>query len=85
MRYKRVFLIVLDSVGAGAMPDAGDYGDAGADTLGHIARAVDRLELPHLQKLGLGNLHPMDKVPPGGAPPWPATASSGSAVPGRTP
>ena len=64
MRYKRVFLIVLDSVGAGAMPDAGDYGDAGADTLGHIARAVDRLELPHLQKLGLGNLHPMDKVPP---------------------
>ena len=64
MGYKRVFLIVLDSVGAGAMPDAGDYGDAGADTLGHIARAVDRLELPHLQKLGLGNLHPMDKVPP---------------------
>ena len=64
MRYKRVFLVVLDSVGAGAMPDAGDYGDAGADTLGHIARAVDRLELPHLQKLGLGNLHPMDKVPP---------------------
>ena len=64
MRYKRVFLIVLDSVGAGAMPDAGDYGDAGADTLGHIARAVDRLELPHLQKLGLGNLHPIDKVAP---------------------
>lgn len=36
MIYRRIFLIVLDSVGAGAMPDAGDYGDAGADTLGHI-------------------------------------------------
>ena len=64
MTYRRIFLIVLDSVGAGAMPDAGDYGDAGADTLGHISQAVEKLSLPHLQKLGLGNLHPMDKVPP---------------------
>ena len=64
MTYRRIFLIVLDSVGAGAMPDAGDYGDAGADTLGHISQAVEKLSLPNLQKLGLGNLHPMDKVPP---------------------
>ena len=64
MTYRRIFLIVLDSVGAGAMPDAGDYGDAGADTLGHISQAVEKLSLPHLRKLGLGNLHPMDKVPP---------------------
>lgn len=64
MTYHRIFLIVLDSVGAGAMPDAGDYGDAGADTLGHISQAVEKLSLPNLQKLGLGNLHPMDKVPP---------------------
>ena len=64
MRYKRIFLIVLDSVGAGAMPDAGDYGDAGADTLGHIAQAVAGLALPNLQKMGLGNLHPMEKLPP---------------------
>ena len=64
MTYRRIFLIVLDSVGAGAMPDAGDYGDAGADTLGHISQAVEQLSLPHLRKLGLGNLHPMDKVPP---------------------
>ena len=64
MTYRRIFLIVLDSVGAGAMPDAGDYGDAGADTLGHISQAVEKLSLPNLQKLGLGNLHPMDKVAP---------------------
>ena len=64
MTYRRIFLIVLDSVGAGAMPDAGDYGDAGADTLGHISQAVEKLSLPHLRKLGLGNLHPMDKVAP---------------------
>ena len=64
MTYRRIFLIVLDSVGAGAMPDAGDYGDAGADTLGHISQAVEKLSLPNLRKLGLGNLHPMDKVAP---------------------
>ena len=64
MTYRRIFLIVLDSWGAGAMPDAGDYGDAGADTLGHISQAVEKLSLPNLRKLGLGNLHPMDKVPP---------------------
>ena len=64
MTYRRIFLIVLDSVGAGAMPDAGDYGDAGADTLGHISQAVEKLSLPNLRKLGLGTLHPMDKVPP---------------------
>ena len=48
MTYRRIFLIVLDSVGAGAMPDAGDYGDAGADTLGHISQAVEKLSLPNL-------------------------------------
>ena len=84
MTYRRIFLIVLDSVGAGAMPDAGDYGDAGADTLGHISQAVEKLSLPNLRKLGLGNLHPMDKVPPSSGP-WPGTASSGSAAPARTP
>ena len=64
MTYRRIFLIVLDSVGAGAMPDAANYGDAGADTLGHISQAVEKLSLPNLRKLGLGNLHPMDKVAP---------------------
>lgn len=58
-KYKRVFLIVLDSYGAGPMEDAADYGDEGADTMGHIAQAVPGMALPHLQKLGLGNLRPL--------------------------
>lgn len=52
---KRVLLIVLDSVGAGALPDAGAFGDAGANTLGHIARQTE-LRIPHLRALGLGHL-----------------------------
>lgn len=58
MKFKRVFTIVLDSVGVGELPDAVEYGDIGADTLGNIAKAVGHLNLPHLTKLGLGNLHP---------------------------
>ena len=50
---KRVFLIVLDSVGAGALPDAAAYGDAGANTLGHII-AQAKPHLPHMQAMGLG-------------------------------
>ncbi|MCB9758627.1 MAG: phosphopentomutase [Alphaproteobacteria bacterium] len=60
----RATLIVLDSVGVGAMPDAAEWGDAGADTLGHVAQAVGGLELPHLQRLGLGNIHEILGVPP---------------------
>lgn len=52
----KAILIVLDSVGIGAAPDAADYGDAGSATLQHIAEAVGGLELPTLQKLGLGNI-----------------------------
>lgn len=55
----RVVLIVLDSVGVGALPDAAQYGDEGSDTLGNIARALGGLHLPNLQQLGLGNIHPM--------------------------
>lgn len=61
---KRVILIILDSVGVGALPDAAQYGDEGSDTLGNIARALGRLHLPHLQQLGLGNLHSILGVPP---------------------
>ena len=57
-RYRRIFLIVLDSLGIGAMPDAGKYGDEGADTFGHILKAAGPLEIPNLKKLGLLNLHP---------------------------
>ncbi|HTO91586.1 MAG TPA: phosphopentomutase [Candidatus Sulfotelmatobacter sp.] len=52
----RVFLIVLDGVGVGALPDAADYGDAGSDTLRHVAEAMNGLRLPRLERLGLGNL-----------------------------
>ena len=56
-RYRRIFVIVLDSLGIGGAVDAGNYGDLGADTLGHIAQRVP-LAIPNLKKLGLGNLHP---------------------------
>jgi phosphopentomutase len=56
---KRAILLVLDSVGIGEMPDAGDFGDSGAHTLRHIAESVGGLQLPHLQSLGLGNISPI--------------------------
>src|SRR5439155_15930974 len=60
----RVFLIVLDGVGIGALPGAADYGDAGANTLGHVAEAVGGLRLPHLERLGLGRLADIAGVRP---------------------
>ena len=62
MKYRRIFLIVIDSLGIGAMPDAEQYGDAGVDTFGHIVGRVGRLEIPHLKKLGMLNLHPCPGV-----------------------
>ena len=64
MTEKRVILIVLDSVGAGEAPDAAAYGDVGSNTLGNIAKAVGGLNLPNLQRLGLGNILPLSGVPP---------------------
>lgn len=61
-KYKRIFTIVIDSLGIGAMEDAEKYGDTGADTLGHIAASVEKFNIPNLQKLGLANLHPMKNV-----------------------
>lgn len=66
-RFKRIALIVLDSVGIGAMPDAADWGDAGTDTIGHII-AAERPHLPGLQKMGLGNIRPIDGLRPEGKP-----------------
>ena len=60
----RACVIVLDAVGAGALPDAEDYGDEGSDTLGNVARAVGGLDLPSLEALGLGNVEPLDGCPP---------------------
>jgi len=60
----RTVIIVLDSVGCGDAPDAAAYGDEGSNTLGNIARAVGGLNLPNMQKMGLGNLTNIQGVPP---------------------
>jgi phosphopentomutase len=60
----RACVIVLDAVGAGALPDAAAYGDEGSDTLGNVARAVGGLDLPNLEALGLGNVEPLEGCPP---------------------
>ena len=61
-RYRRIFTVVIDSLGVGALPDAADYGDEGTDTLGHIARQMDTFHIPNLTKLGIANLHPLKQV-----------------------
>ena len=53
---RRVVLLVLDSVGVGELPDAADFGDEGSHTLGHIAEVVEGFDLPHLRRMGLGNI-----------------------------
>ena len=63
-KYKCIFLVVIDSLGIGAMKDAAEYGDAGADTLGHIDQTVKELKLPAMEKLGLGNLCTLSHVAP---------------------
>jgi phosphopentomutase len=60
---KRAFVIVIDACGAGALPDAADYGDAGTNTLGHVAEAAGGLDLPVLGRLGLGDVIPVQGVP----------------------
>jgi phosphopentomutase len=67
-KYQRVFTIVIDSLGAGALPDAAAYGDAGTDTLGHIAASVEKLHIPNLRALGMANLHPLKNIDPVEAP-----------------
>lgn len=64
----RVAVVVIDSCGAGALPDAAEYGDAGANTLGNLARKVGGLALPNLRKLGLGNITAIEGCPPEPAP-----------------
>lgn len=62
--YKRVFVIVLDSLGIGAMPDSPKFGDEGVDTFGHILEKMGKIEIPNLQKLGLVNLHTAGDMEP---------------------
>ena len=63
-KYKRIFTIVVDSLGIGAMEDSEKFGDVGVDTLGHIAESVETFNIPNLQKLGMANLHPIKNVSP---------------------
>jgi phosphopentomutase len=61
---RRAFVLVIDACGAGELPDAAEYGDAGANTLGHVAEASGGLELPALEALGLGSIMPLAGAPP---------------------
>lgn len=63
-KYKRIFTIVIDSLGVGEMDDSKEYGDVNVDTLGHIAESVQDFKIPNLQRLGLANLHPIKNVEP---------------------
>lgn len=62
-KFTRILLIVLDGAGIGAMPDAPEWGDAGSDTLGHILESRE-VRLPNLQRYGLGNVRPLQNLPP---------------------
>ena len=64
MRFNRVFVIVLDSLGIGPMADSARFDDTGADTLGHISETVEHLDIPNLQRLGLANLKALKQVKP---------------------
>lgn len=62
MKYNRIFTIVIDSLGVGAMPNAKEYDDEGCDTLGHIDEKMESFSIENLAKMGLANLHPLTKV-----------------------
>ncbi|SDO08048.1 phosphopentomutase [Paenibacillus sp. yr247] len=63
MRFERISVIVLDSVGIGELPDAKEFGDSGAHTLGHIADKVSGFSLPNLQRMGLGSIADIKGIP----------------------
>lgn len=67
-KYNRVLLIVLDSVGIGELPDADQFNDAGAHTLGHIAEKMNGLHMPNMEELGLGNIETVKGIKPIEAP-----------------
>ncbi len=63
-KFTRIFLVVMDSVGIGESPDAKDYNDKGADTLGHVAETVNGLNMPNMRALGLGNIRAIKGIQP---------------------
>ena len=62
-KFNRIHLIVLDSVGIGASPDAHLFGDQGADTLGHIGEQMGGLKMPNMGRLGLSNIKEIKGIP----------------------
>jgi phosphopentomutase len=64
MSGRKAILLVLDGVGIGELPDAADYGDEGSNTLVNMAKAVGGLNLPNLQRMGLGNIEQIEGIPP---------------------
>ena len=62
MKYKRIFTIIIDSLGVGEMPDCKKFGDENVDTLYHLSKAVDSFHILNMQKLGFANLHPIEHV-----------------------
>lgn len=68
MRFERICVIVLDSVGIGELPDAERFGDTGSHTLGHIAEKVNGFALPNMQRLGLGSIAELKSIPAAEAP-----------------
>ncbi|MHA0858406.1 phosphopentomutase [Paenibacillus sp. CMAA1364] len=68
MKFERISVIVLDSVGIGELPDAPTFGDEGSHTLGHICEQVPDMKLPNLAALGLGNIAPLSTIPPASNP-----------------
>ena len=67
-KFRRIFVIVADSLGVGAMPDSPAFGDVDVNTLGHISQTADSFHIHTLQKLGLANITPLKQVPPASAP-----------------
>ncbi len=67
-KYSRIFVVVIDSLGVGAMPDAVRFGDTGANTLKHISESVESFCIPNLQRLGIANLTPLKQIPALGKP-----------------
>jgi phosphopentomutase len=65
---RRALVVVLDACGAGALPDAADYGDAGTNTLGHLSQMTGGLDLPVMQRLGLGSILALEGVAPAADP-----------------
>ena len=63
-RFKRIFVIVMDSLGVGEMEDSAGFGDVGVNTLGHISQAVEQFYIPNLQKMGMANITHLKQVKP---------------------